>query len=177
MVLASVGQIVSYRMAPVAVRKHRGDDVSGLLEMLVHIADSNAREIKLAEQSRGRARAAMTTADMEARDWDEFVKRLEWRQRVVRGENFGESSQNRDADACNEDDLDMLVVMVGLFDVGEGKTPRALTLTEVVRGLQAKRVLTMEFVAAARAQATRLLVQLRDMGRVRQDSLGRWVLA
>ncbi len=166
-----VAQVVSYRMRPVATRKHRGDDVSDLLRMICHIADENAREVKLAEQSRGRARAAMTNADMEARDWDAFVKRLEWRQRVVRGENFGETDQNSDADAFNEEDLDMLVVLVGLF---EGKP---LTLTEVVRGLQAKRVLTMEFAAAARAQANRLLVQLRDMGRLRRDSLNRWVLA
>lgn len=168
--------LVSYRMVKVPVRRYKGPfsgDVVDVLEMMVHLADLNSAEVKLVEQSRGRAKAAVTAADIEARDWNAFVARLEWRQRVVAGNPTGETRTNTDADSVNEDDLDMLVAMVDLLDHAE----QPLALADVVRGLQAKRVLSLEFAAAARAQTVRLLEQLRTMGRVRQDSAWRWVLA
>lgn len=167
---------MSYRMVSVAVRKYNGPfsgDVADVLEMLCHLADQNSAEVKLAEQSRGRAKAAVTQADLEDRDWNAFVARLEWRQRVVQGNPTGEAASNLDADSVNEDDLDMLVVMVELLDHAE----QPLALADVVRGLQAKRVLSLEFAASARAQTVRLLEQLTTMGRVRKDGAGRWVLA
>lgn len=164
--------VVSYRMARVAVRKYLGaGDVIDILETVCFIADENAAAVKLAEQSRGKVNV-VTPADIENRDWNAFVKRLEWRQRVVQGNSTGETTSNVDADSVNEDDLDMLVVMVALFD-----NARPMALADIVRGLQAKRVLSMEFAAAARAQTVRLLDQLRTQGRVRKDSAGRWVLA
>lgn len=176
MVAVMTSGIVSYRLATrMAVRKYTGTfsgDVVDVLETLVFLADLNSAEVRLAEQSRGRAKAAVTNADIEARDWNAFVARLEWRQRVVAGNPTGETSRNADADSVNEDDLDMLVAMVDLF---EHAGP--LVITDIVKGLQAKRVLSMEFPAAARAQTVRLLEQLRSMGRVRQDSASRWVLA
>lgn len=166
--------ILSYSMTTVSVRKYLGaGDVIDILETICHLADENAREVKLAEQSRGRVKNALTVADIENRDWNAFVARLEWRQRVVQGNPTKEADSNVDADGVNEDDLDMLVAIVSLLDHAE----RPLTISDVVRGLQVKRVLSMEFAAAARAQAVRLLDQLRVMGRVRLDSLSRWVLA
>jgi hypothetical protein len=129
--------------------------------MLLHIADENAREY------RQPLRLVVTRALLEEREWASFTAQ------VRRGRLVGLGDVDVDID---EEDVGQLLAVVAVLDRARDVNSK-FTLAEVVRGLQQDRVLSVEFVAAARGQAQRLLSMLVGVGRVRQDKYGAYSLA
>lgn len=71
-----------------------------------------------------------------------------------------------------DDDGDFMVQLV--LRLREARQP--LTTSEVTRALQHENLLSAEFPAAAKMQATAMLTRLHDAGAVVQDEHGRWRL-
>lgn len=149
--------------------------VAGILDMMLHIADENAREVKEQERARPRSREGgiVTAATLEKQEWEAFKARLVQRDKYL-GAGFDEA-------VVDEDDFDMLLALIGVLErVSEGpdgdRRRGGLTLSEIVRELQNDKVLSREFPAAARTQAQRLLGMLRTLNRVWVDQQGRVML-
>lgn len=164
-------------------------DIQDLLDMTVHIADENAREVRLARLVRFHGRGLSETsvvsqALLEHQEWEAFKAKLERRSRLISGKVpvgvFVSGAAGLDGEPADfgtedvdEDDVDMLLVVV---DALERSHPHPLTLTEVTRALQSNKVLSREFIAQARQQTQRLLDKLRALNRAWQDPQGRWGL-
>lgn len=149
----------------------RVNDVAQLLDMLIHIANQNAREAREAEQRAG----IVTAADLEAQEWEAFKAKIQQQRRLLG--LSGVRGASEDGIDVDEDDVDMLLSLIGGLERGApGHPTTGLTVTEIVRVLQNDGVLSVEFPAAARSQAKRLLGKLREVNRVWQDAHGRWAL-
>lgn len=132
----------------------------GLLDMMLYIADENAKEFKQRDAAQTRI---VTASMMEDLEWDAFKTRLNHQKELLRvGENFD--------DVAEEDDIDMLLALAEVLETA--KVP--LTISEIVRVLQHNRVLSLEFTSTARAQTKRLLLKMRELNRAWQDTQGRW---
>jgi hypothetical protein len=140
------------------------------LEILIHIADLNAAEIKYKRQQRS---SMVTAATIEQVEWEAFKAKVKQRARLLRAKQptAKEDDVTFGADV-DEDDLDSILAIIGILE----RAKRPFTLTEVVSALQKQKVLSREFVAAARDQARRLLKKLRAMNKAYQDTQGRWSL-
>jgi len=132
-------------------------DVHSILDMLVHIADENAKNLKPVKQAQN-----LTAADLEKIEWDYLAARLQRRQRIL-GEELV---------AGEDDDGDALLLIVDVLTTS--KTP--LTTFELMRKLQHARFLSHEFTAAAREQCKAMLDKLRVANLIWQDPHGRWTL-
>jgi len=142
--------------------------LGGLIDTILHIADLNAKDVKV-PYTRGRRERLTTAATLEDQEWDAFKARLERRKSLLlRGSADAERDDTTDLD---EDDIDLLLAIVGILEKSSG-----FTSAEVVRELQRAKVLSLEFTAAARAQAQRMLNKLRELNRVLMDANGRWYL-
>ncbi len=140
----------------------------GLMSMLLHLADENARERREIEK-RGRAKSLESVAAaLEQQEWAEFKTRLHAQYARLLA---GVGSEDTDVD-IDEDDFDALLKLIDVLEAS--KNP--LTLAEIVRSMQNEKVLAREFPFAARAQTLRLLSKLRALNRVWQDLGGRWAL-
>ena len=148
--------------------------MSDLMDMMLHLADENAAEFKRRRWGLRECRRVMTLADVELQEWAAFKARLASRSRLLEKGTTAATFANVDID---EDDSDMLLSMLGALERAKDSAGlSALTVSEIVRQMQQDRVLSMEFIAAARAQTVRLLSKLREMNRVYQDQHGRWAL-
>jgi hypothetical protein len=151
--------------------------VSDLLKMIVFLAEESSKEARLRAQSRGLnvKGTAVTLATIEQQEWDAFKAKLWRRQRLLRDSKA--ERELGDEDDVDEDDVDMLLSMIDALErARDAPRKQSLTLSEIVRAMQADKVLSLEFQAQARAQASRLLQQLRVMNRVWADEQGRWAL-
>lgn len=134
----------------------------GLMDMMLYIADENARDARGREQARPRL---VTAAMLENIEWQAFLAKIKNKHAYLRT-----GSSAVDELDVDEDDVEFLWALASVLDAA--KTP--MTLSEIVRALQHQRVLSLEFVAAARAQTKRLLAKMRALNRVWQDDQGRW---
>jgi hypothetical protein len=135
--------------------------VKPILEMLVHIADLNAADVKARHLSRTGAKA-LTLAQQEELEWEAFRATLDRRRIQLGGTD----------DDIDEDEADALIALLAILDLS--KTP--LTIFEVMRSLQMSGVLSLEFAGPARAQALAMLGKLRVANRVFADQHGRWAV-
>jgi len=145
--------------------------VADILDMMLHIADVNAQEVKERERTRPPERLAIVTAALlEKQEWAAFKAQIERRDKLL---GVGD---------IDEDDADLLLSLIGVLerardrDDGSKRVAVGLTISEIVREMQNDKVLAREFPAAARTQAQRLLGMLREMNRVWVDQHGRFVL-
>ncbi len=90
----------------------------------------------------------------------------------VRAKDVEEAVEISDMD---EDDVDGLLALIGALEEAR-EARRALTMSEIVKALQRDKVLSLEFPAAARQQASAMLSRLRGLNRVWSDAQGRWSL-
>lgn len=130
-----------------------------LLKTLLWVADQNATERREQERSRV-ARGQLTPSQLEEHAWKGVQARAQRRLTLL-----GDALDGAD----DEGEALELVVLA----LSRGKP---LTTHEVMRHLQRRKLLSLEFPAAARQQATTLLQRLRVANRVWQDSHGRWSL-
>lgn len=149
------------------------EGVGDLLKFLCYLADESSKEAKLRAQSRGQASREVTAATIERQEWNAFTANLRAKQRLVRGR----AVEGVETVEIDDDETDMLLSLIDALErARDAPTKQSLTLSEIVRAMQADKVLSLEFQAAARAQANRLLTQLRVMNRVWVDAQGRWAL-
>lgn len=146
-------------------------------DMLLYIADENAREVKVPyqrrrEQPRSMEGSVLTEAFKEEQEWAAFKATVDRRKRL-----FGELSNDAHDSLMDmdEDDIDALIMLIGILDRAR-LSGKALTLAEVVRGLQRNKILTVEFTAAARARTQWMLEKLRVLKRVQVNTNGLWSL-
>ena len=147
--------------------KKKGD-LASMLDMMLHIADTNAAEVRNKRRQTGNL---VTSAFLEKLEWNAFKARLTRRSKLLRSGKV--ATLDGDSADCEEDDVDLLLGVVAVLERTKGESR---TLSEIARALQTDRVLSIEFPAGARAQTQRLLTKLRDMSRVYQDEYGRWAL-
>lgn len=149
----------------------------GVLDMLLHLADENAREFKERDRSRTHA-PKVTLALLERQEWAAFVARLKRRRTLLHLDDaeaqLGPQPGDDEAIALDvdEDDIDMLLSVVVVLD----RATAPMTLSEIVREMQQAKVLSLEFIASAREQTKRLLTKLRELHRAWSDDQGRWSL-
>ena len=123
-----------------------------------------------------RSENLVTSATIETQEWDAFKAKLAARSRLLKAGVRLRALKTEDVDV-DEDDVDMLLSMIDALERAQAApTASPRTIHEIVRAMQRDKVLSLEFASAARAQARRLLVLLREMNRVYQDSQGRWAL-
>lgn len=151
--------------------------VVGLLDMMMHIADENAAEVRQKERSRSmNGTQVVTAADLEQQEWEAFKAKLSRRARLLKDGQVVDTIANGSEIDVEEDDIDMLIALIAVLERARESRVKMLTVSEAVRGLQQAKVLSMEFAAPARAQTQRLLKKLREMNRVFEDQHGRWAL-
>lgn len=127
----------------------------GLLDMMLHIADENAKD--------ARARSFSIRRQVEDREWENFKSKLRQQREALK---VGE----HELDAIEEDDIDILLVLVEVLE----RATAPLTVAEIVRLLQHRKVLSLEFTATAREQTKRLLTTMQELNRVVRDQRGCW---
>jgi hypothetical protein len=135
-------------------------DVQSILDMLVHIADENASDLRTRRESASRG---LTAADIDKAEWAALHARASRRRKLL-----GDDLVEEDA----EDEGDMLLAVIGALEQAE----EPLTTYDLVGRLVQARLLSHQFPAAARAQATKLLERLCVANKVWQDAHGRWAL-
>ncbi len=151
------------------------------MDMMLHLAAESSAAAK--EAQRKTPLRAKTEATIENAEWTAFKARLQEQRRFFRAPGVGQDGEGGDADeavdAVDEDDMDTMLALIDVLDAARqrgGAAGQTLTLSEIVRALQRDRVLSLEFTAAARTQAQRLLTQLRALNKVYQSPLGGWAL-
>lgn len=132
-------------------------DVHSILDMLVYIADENAKSRTAAPKPQG-----VTQADIEAAEWRHLEARVSRRRRVL-GDAVVE---------LEDDDGDAMLLLVDCLT----RAKQPMTTFELMRALQQSRLLSLEFPGAARQQCLAMLERLRVANRIWQDPHGRWAL-
>lgn len=167
------------------------EEIMGILDMTLWIADQNAADVKYRDKVRGPLRGSVVTEAMiEKQEWNAFRAKLAQRKKFLVSKaknvlNVDDVLAEGAALDVDEDDIDQLIQLANVFNEHyESQKARGvvngtnvgLTLAEIVRALQQANVLSVEFTAPAREQTKRLLQKLREMKRVWQDEQGRWAL-